>query len=45
MDPRVKPTTVRFKIVDKLHGIDSTVFKTFTGVLDTDRSQHHAASQ
>jgi hypothetical protein len=35
MDPRVKPTAVRFKSLDKVHDIDSTWFQTFRGVLDT----------
>ena len=45
MDPRVKPTAVRFKYVDGLHGIDSTCDQAFGNDLDTREDHHHAASQ
>jgi hypothetical protein len=31
-DPPVRPTAVRFKFVDMVHGIDSTWFQTFERV-------------
>ena len=43
--PRACPTTVRFKIVDMAHDIDSTVFRTFERVSDTQKRintmRHH----
>src|ERR1700689_3406248 len=36
MDGRLKGTAVRFKFVDKVHGIDSSVFQAFGDVLDTE---------
>lgn len=44
MDPRVKPTGVRFNLVDWLHGVDSTDVQAFADVLDTgeiDAMRHH----
>ena len=38
MDGRGKPTAVRFKFVDKVHGVDSSVFQAFGDVLDTEAS-------
>ena len=38
-------TVVRFKIVDGLHGIDSTGVQAFSDDLDTEKDQHHATPQ
>ena len=38
-------TAVRFKLVDGLHGIDSTDVQAFRDVLDTKKDQHHAAPE
>jgi len=32
MEARIKSTAVRFKILDRVHDIDSTRFQTFRGV-------------
>jgi hypothetical protein len=38
MGGRDKATAVRFKLVDKVHGVDSSVFQAFGDVLDTEAS-------
>jgi hypothetical protein len=43
LDCRVKPTAVRFNLVDAAHDIDSTPIQSFRDGLDTKRDQCHAA--
>ncbi len=43
--PRLKATGVRFKMVDRVHDIDSIRFLTFCGVWDTKGDQCHAAPE
>jgi hypothetical protein len=38
MGSQDKPTAVRFKLVDKVHGVDSSAFQAFGDVLDTEAS-------
>ena len=45
VDGRDKPTGVRFKMVDRVHDIDSIRFLTFSGVWDTNGDQCHAAPE
>jgi hypothetical protein len=39
---RVKPTAVRFKFLDWVHGIDSSGFRTFGDDSDSEGGQCHA---